>query len=273
VIHPDPSFPIYESMIRFMGATPVPVPLLEERGFSFHLDTLRERLGPRTKMVILNSPANPTGGVIPKSDLEQMAKMFRDRDLMIMTDEIYSRICYEETPSSITAFDGILEKTILLDGFSKTYSMTGWRLGYGVMPVWLAEAVTKLMVNSISCTASFIQRAGLAALQGPQDDVTKMVAEFRKRRDAMVAGFNDIPGFKCLKPAGAFYAFPSVKGVGIPSKDLADLILNEAGVACLNGAAFGQHGEGYLRFSYANSLANIEEAIARIRKLSARWAK
>jgi aspartate/methionine/tyrosine aminotransferase len=273
VIFPDPSFPIYESMIRYLGATPVAVPLLEDRGFSFHLDTLKARLSSKTKLVILNSPANPTGGVIPRADLEEMAKMFRDRDLMILSDEIYSRICYEEAPSSITAFDGMLEKTILLDGFSKTYSMTGWRLGYGVMPVWLAQAVTQLMVNSNSCTASFTQRAGLAALQGPQDDVTTMVTEFRRRRDAMVAGLNSIPGFRCLKPAGAFYAFPNVAGTRVPSKDLADMLLSEAGVACLNGAAFGQHGEGFLRFSYANSLANIEEAIARIRKAAPRWTQ
>ena len=167
----------------------------------------------------------------------------------------------------------MLEKCILLDGFSKTYSMTGWRLGYGVMPVWLAEAVAKLMVNSNSCTASFTQRAGVAALEGPQDAVDAMIKEFRKRRDVMVAGLNDIPGFRCLKPAGAFYAFPNVTGTGIPSKELADLLLAEAGVACVNGAAFGQHGDGYIRFSYANSLANIEEAIARIKKLSVRWAK
>jgi aspartate/methionine/tyrosine aminotransferase len=273
VVYPDPSFPIYESMIRYMNAKPVPVPLREERGFSFDLDTLRKVLSPKTKMVVLNSPANPTGGVIPREDLKEMAAMFRDRDLAILTDEIYARISYESEPASITGFDGMLEKCILLDGFSKTYSMTGWRLGYGVMPVRLAEAVAKLMVNSNSCTASFTQRAGLAALEGPQDAVTAMVKEFRLRRDAMVAGLNTIPGFRCLTPAGAFYAFPNVTGTGIPSKDLADLLLAEAGVACVNGAAFGQYGDGYLRFSYANSLGNIEEAIARIRKLSAAWAK
>ena len=273
VVYPDPSFPIYESMIRFLGATPAPVPLVESRGFSFDLDALRDRLSRKTKLVILNSPANPTGGVIPKDDLAKMAEMLRDRDLMIMSDEIYSRIWYETEPASITSFEGILEKTILLDGFSKTYSMTGWRLGYGVMPVWLAEAVTQLMVNSNSCTASFTQRAGIAALQGPQDGVTTMVAEFRRRRDAIVKGLNEIPGFRCSAPAGAFYAFPNVTGTGIPSKELADFLLNEAGVACLNGAAFGQHGDGYLRFSYANSLANIQEAIERIRRVSSRWAK
>jgi len=271
VIFPDPGFPIYESVIRFLGATPVPIPLVESRGFSFDLDTLRDRLSNKTKMVILVSPANPTGGVIPKEDLARMADMFRDRDIMVLSDEIYSRIWYETEPSSIASFDGMLEKTIILDGFSKTYSMTGWRLGYGVMPLWMADAVTKLMVNSNSCTASFTQRAGMAALSGPQDCVTAMVTEFRKRRDVIVKGLNEIPGFQCSVPPGAFYAFPNVSGTGISSKELADYLLNEAGVACLNGAAFGEHGNGYLRFSYANSLANITEAIERIRKVSARW--
>jgi len=271
VIFPDPGFPIYESVIRFLGATPVPIPLVESRGFSFDLDTLRDRLSNKTKMVILVSPANPTGGVIPKEDLARMADMFRDRDIMVLSDEIYSRIWYETEPSSIASFDGMLEKTIILDGFSKTYSMTGWRLGYGVMPLWMADAVTKLMVNSNSCTASFTQRAGMAALSGPQDCVTAMVTEFRKRRDVIVKGLNEIPGFQCSVPPGAFYAFPNVSGTGISSKELADYLLNEAGVACLNGAAFGEHGNGYLRFSYGNSLANITEAIERIRKVSARW--
>ena len=272
VIFPDPGFPIYESVIRFLGATPVPIPLVESRGFSFDLDTLRDRLSNKTKMVILVSPANPTGGVIPKEDLARMADMFRDRDIMVLSDEIYSRIWYETEPSSIASFDGMLEKTIILDGFSKTYSMTGWRLGYGVMPLWMADAVTKLMVNSNSCTASFTQRAGMAALSGPQDCVTAMVTEFHKRRDVIVKGLNEIPGFQCSVPPGAFYAFPNVSGTGISSKELADYLLNEAGVACLNGAAFGEHGNGYLRFSYANSLANITEAIERIRKVSGRWA-
>jgi len=271
VIFPDPGFPIYESVIRFLGATPVPIPLVESRGFSFDLDTLRDRLSNKTKMVILVSPANPTGGVIPKEDLARMADMFRDRDIMVLSDEIYSRIWYETEPSSIASFDGMLEKSIILDGFSKTYSMTGWRLGYGVMPLWMADAVTKLMVNSNSCTASFTQRAGMAALSGPQDCVTAMVTEFRKRRDVIVKGLNEIPGFQCSVPPGAFYAFPNVSGTGISSKELADYLLNEAGVACLNGAAFGEHGNGYLRFSYANSLANITEAIERIRKVSGRW--
>jgi aspartate/methionine/tyrosine aminotransferase len=273
VIYPNPSFPIYESIINFLGAKPVPVPLVESRGFAFDLNVLRDGLSKKTKMVILNSPANPTGGVISKEDLKQIADMLRDRDLMILSDEIYSRIYYEEEPSSITSLDGMLEKTIILDGFSKTYSMTGWRLGYGVMPHWLANAVNQLTVNCNSCTASFTQRAGMAALQGPQDAVTVMVKEFRRRRDAMVKGLNEIPGFRCALPAGAFYAFPNVSKTGMSSKDLANLLLNEAGVACLWGTAFGAHGDGYLRFSYANSLENIMEAIARIKKISAAWKK
>jgi aspartate/methionine/tyrosine aminotransferase len=266
VIYPNPSFPIYESMIAFLDAKPVPIPLVESRGFSFDLNILKDRLSDKTKMVILNSPANPTGGVIPKEDLRLMADMLRDRDVIILSDEIYSRIWYEHEPSSISSFEGMAEKTVILDGFSKTYSMTGWRLGYGVMPLWLADAVNKLTVNSNSCTASFTQRAGMAALQGPQDCVTTMVAEFRQRRDAMVKGLNEIPGFRCSLPPGAFYAFPNITGTRRSSKELADFILNEAGVASLSGAAFGEYGEGYLRFSYANSLPNILEAITRIRK-------
>jgi aspartate aminotransferase len=273
VIYPDPSFPIYESMIRFLGATPVGVPLVESRGFSFDAETLRSRLSARTKMVILNSPANPTGGVTPADDLAQMAAVLRDRDLIILSDEIYSRIWYETEPVSIASFPGMADKTIILDGFSKTYSMTGWRLGYGVMPKQLARAVNLLTVNSNSCTASFTQRAGLAALEGPQDCVTAMVGEFRTRRDAMVNALNEIPGFRCTVPAGAFYTFPNVTGTGIPSGELADLLLNEAGVACLSGTAFGRQGDGYLRFSYANSLPNILEAIERIRRVSHVWAE
>ena len=272
VIYPNPGFPIYESMITFLGATPVPMPLVESRGFSFDLDTFAQKLSSRTKMVVLNSPANPTGGMIPREDLAAMADLLRERDVLVLSDEIYSRICYGVEPSSITQFDGMLEKTVILDGFSKTYSMTGWRLGYGVMPVWLAEAVDKLMVNSNSCTASFTQRAGLAALEGPQDEVDRMVAEFRRRRDAIVAGLNAIPGFRCTVPDGAFYAFPNVAGTGMASRDLADLLLNEAGVACLSGTAFGAYGDGYLRFSYAASLEHIEEALGRIRAISERWS-
>jgi len=272
VIYPDPSFPIYESLIHFLGAKAMPVPLVESRGFSFDLNVLEKSLSPKTKLVILNSPANPTGGVIPHDDLKQIADLLRGRDVVILSDEIYSRIYYETAPESITQFPGMVEKTIILDGFSKTYSMTGWRLGYGVMPKWIADAVNLMAVNATSCTASFVQRAGLAALEGPQDAVDAMVREFKKRRDTMVQALNTIPGFRCSLPAGAFYAFPNISGTKMTSKEMADVLLNEAGVACLSGTAFGQHGDGFLRFSYANSLANIMEAIQRIKKVSGKWA-
>ncbi len=271
VIYPNPGFPIYESMIRYLGATPVPIPLLESRGFSFDLNLLKDKLSSRTKMLVLNSPQNPTGGVIPEEDIRAIAEMVRDRDLIVLADEIYSQIYYEDAPASITRYPGMLEKTIILDGFSKTYAMTGWRMGYGVMPTWLVDAVTKLMVNSNSCTASFTQRAGIAALKGPQDAVHAMVAEFRRRRDAFCRGLNQVPGFRCPVPGGAFYAFANVEETGVPSKELADFLLEEAGVACLNGGAFGQYGDGYIRFSYANSLENLMEAVDRIKKVAVRW--
>jgi aspartate aminotransferase len=267
VIYPNPGFPIYESMIQFLGATPVPVPLLEERSFSFDMDVFKDRLSERTKMVILNSPQNPTGGMIPAEDIREIAGLLADRDVIVLSDEIYSRIYFtEEAPLSIATLPGMADKTIILDGFSKTYAMTGWRLGYGVMPAWLAEAVNKLMVNSNSCTASFTQRAGMAALTGPQDDVDKMVLEFRKRRDLFVAGLNQIPGFRCQVPDGAFYAFPNITGTGRSSKDLAEALLQQAGVACLSGTAFGGFGEGYLRFSIANSMENLNEALERMKR-------
>ena len=270
VIFPDPGFPIYESMIRFLGATPVPMPLVEARGFSFDLNRFKDSLTDKTKMVILNSPQNPTGGVIPAEDIVAIADMVRDRDLIVLSDEIYSRIYYEEKPASIASLPGMQEKTIILDGFSKIYAMTGWRLGYGVMPTWLVDPVNKLMVNSNSCTASMVQRAGMAALTGPQDAALAMVAEFRKRRDVFIAGLNTIPGFRCPIPQGAFYAFPNIEGTGRTSKQLADELLYEAGVACLNGGAFGQFGNGYIRFSYANSLENLMEAVDRMKKYLAR---
>jgi aspartate aminotransferase len=272
VIYPNPGFPIYESMIRFLGAKPVPLRLEEKRGFSFDLDLFRARLTDKTKMVILNSPQNPTGGVIPREQLWEIALLLRDRDVMVLSDEIYSRIHYgDRPPASIMEFPWMVEKTILLDGFSKTYAMTGWRMGYGVMPAKLVTAVNKLMVNSNSCTASFTQRAGVAALNGPQDAAEKMVAEFHRRRDAFCAALNQIPGFRCALPGGAFYAFPNVSGTGIPANQLADLLLQEAGVACLNGGDFGEFGKDYIRFSYANSLENLLEAVDRIKKLSVRW--
>jgi aspartate aminotransferase len=265
VIYPNPGFPIYESMIRFAGGVPVPMPLVEARSFSFDLDLLKSKITDKTKLLILNSPQNPTGGVIPKEDIAGIADLVRDRDMMVLSDEIYWRISYGETPMSIASCPGMQDKTIILDGFSKIYAMTGWRMGYGVMPAWLADAVNKLMVNSNSCTASFTQRAGIAAITGPQDGPENIVAEFRRRRDAFVAGLNTLPGFRCRVPEGAFYAFPCIQDTGLSSRELADRLLNEAGVACLSGTAFGEYGEGYLRFSYANSLENLEEAVRRMR--------
>ena len=266
VIYPNPGFPIYESMIGFCGAKPVPIPLVEARDFSFDLNVLKDSINDKTKMLILNSPQNPTGGVIPPEDIRAIADMVRERDILVLSDEIYSRIYYGEPPLSIASLPGMLEKTIILDGFSKIYAMTGWRLGYGVMPLWLVDAVNKLMVNSNSCTASFTQRAGIAALEGPQDEADAMVAEFRRRREAFCDGLNTIPGFNCRKPQGAFYAFPNITGTGKTSKQLADELLYEAGVACLSGTSFGAYGEGYIRFSYANSLENLMEAVERIRR-------
>jgi len=271
VIYPNPGFPIYESMIGFLGAKPVPIPLVESRGFAMDLDRLRDSLTDRTRMLILNSPQNPTGGIIPEQDIRAIAEMVRDRDLIVLSDEIYSRIVYDgAVPFSIASVPGMLEKTIILDGFSKAYAMTGWRMGYGVMPEWLVSAVSKLMVNSNSCTASFTQRAGIAALNGPQDAVDAMVREFHRRRDAFCAGLKRIPGFRCVLPGGAFYAFANITGTGKTSRELADLLLQEAGVACLDGRGFGEFGAGYLRFSYANSMENLMEAVGRIDRFVSR---
>lgn len=267
VLYPNPSFPIYESVIRYCGAAPLPLPLIEERGFSLDLDMLRAKLSPRTKVLMINSPQNPTGGVIPEEDIRAIAELVRDRDLMVLSDEVYSNIYFDRKPFSIASLPGMAEKTIILDGFSKTYSMTGWRMGYGVMPKWLVDGVCLMMVNCVSHTASFSQRAGIEALTGPQEAVAEMVAEFKRRREVIVEGFNRIPGFSCTMPGGAFYAFPNVKKTGIPSDDLADRILNEAGVACLTGTSFGSFGEGYLRFSYATALDQIHEALDRIDRM------
>jgi len=267
VLYPNPSFPIYESVIRYCGATPVPLPLIEERGFSIDLDMLAQKLSPRTKLLMINSPQNPTGGVIPEEDIRAIADLVRDRDIMVLSDEVYSHIYFDRKSFSIASLQGMVEKTIILDGFSKTYSMTGWRMGYGVMPKWLVDGVCLMMVNCVSHTASFSQRAGIEALTGPQDAVTDMVAEFKRRREVIVDGFNQIPGFSCTTPGGAFYAFPNIKETGVPSDELADRILNEAGVACLTGTSFGSLGEGYLRFSYAAALNQIHEALNRIDKL------
>jgi aspartate/methionine/tyrosine aminotransferase len=264
VIYPNPGFPIYESMIRFLGAVPVPMPLIEERGFVFDLDLLQSKLSSRTRLLILNSPQNPTGGVIPPGDIRAIADLVRERDMMVLADEIYSRIVYGPPPLSIASLPGMLEKTIILDGFSKTYAMTGWRIGYGVSPEWVVSAINYLMVNCNSCTASFTQRAALAALTGPREETENMVAELRRRRDGFCAGLNTLPGVRCQIPEGAFYAFANVTGTRMTSQELADRLLDEAGVACLSGTAFGAYGEGYLRFSYANSYERLMEAVERI---------
>jgi aspartate aminotransferase len=273
VLLPNPSFPIYESMVDFAGGRPVPLPLRQENGFRFDLDEFRAGLSDKTKLVILNSPANPTGGVLTPGDIEGLAEILRERpEVAVLSDEIYSRLLYDSPFASIASEPGMgpEERTIILDGFSKTYAMTGWRIGYGVMPRNLAEQVTKLQVNSNSCTAAASQYAALAALAGPQDDVGRMLEEFRARRDLIVAGLNDLPGVECIAPQGAFYAFPRITGTGHGADDLADLLLREAGVACLSGTAFGRYGEGHLRLSYANSRENIVRAIERMGDVLAR---
>ncbi len=263
-IYPNPGFPIYESVICFTGATPVALPLREEKNFRFDADEFRSLVSDRTRLIILNSPQNPTGGVLTRQDLEVVAEVAQERGIMVLSDEVYEQILYEGEHFSILTLPGMGQYTILLDGFSKTYAMTGWRLGYGVMPVELAEQITKLMVNSNSCTAAFTQQAGIAALKGPRDATQGMVAAFRERRDVIVDGLNRIPGFRCAQPAGAFYVFPNVEGTGMSSKAAADYLLEEAGVAVLGGAGFGRYGEGYVRLSYANSIANIQRALERI---------
>ena len=267
VLYPNPGFPIYESVIGACGATPVPIPLLESRGFSIDVDRFADLLSDRTRLVILNSPQNPTGGTIPPEDLRTIAGLLADRDLLVLSDEIYHLIAFDDVPVSIASIPGMAGKTIILDGFSKAYSMTGWRIGYGVLPQWLVDPVCLLQVNSSSHTASFTQRAAIEALRGPQESVTEMVSEFRRRRDAIVSGLNAIRGVSCARPGGAFYAFPNISGTGIGSNVLADRILDEAGVACLAGSAFGAYGEGYLRFSYATALDRIELALERMRAL------
>ena len=263
-MYPNPGFPIYESMIHYTGAKPVPMPLVEDRGFSIDLDLFKEKLTDRTKLIVLNSPQNPTGGAIPAEDMRAIADLVRDRDLIVLTDEVYSRIWFDDKPGSIASLDGMADKTIILDGLSKTYSMTGWRIGYGVLPEWLVGPVCLLMVNSASHTAAFTQRAAIEAITGPQDSVDAMVAEFRRRRDLIVNGFNSMPGVRCAQPGGAFYAFPNISETGIEAGVLADRLLQEAGVACLAGDAFGAYGAGYLRFSYVTASDQIEIALERM---------
>jgi aspartate aminotransferase len=264
VIYPNPGFPIYESMIDYVGAKAVPIRLREEMDFRVDVDELKALINDRTKLIIINSPQNPTGGVLEKKDIDGVAQAIGDRNIMVLSDEIYSRLIFEGEHHSIMSLDGMKERTILLDGFSKTYAMTGWRMGYGVMRADLAAQIARLMTNSNSCTASFTQVAGIEALRGPQESVTDMCAKFKERRDIMVAGLNKIKGFSCRLPKGAFYVFPNVTKTGWPSKKLADVLLEEAGVAGLSGTAFGSFGEGYLRFSVANSIENIEKALDRV---------
>ncbi|MFL6518603.1 MAG: pyridoxal phosphate-dependent aminotransferase [Chthoniobacterales bacterium] len=264
VIYPNPGFPIYESMINYVGAKAVPIRLREEMDFRLDVGELASLINDRTKLIILNSPQNPTGGVLTKKDIDEIAAAIGDRNVLVMSDEIYSRLIFEGEHHSIMSVDGMKDRCILLDGFSKTYAMTGWRMGYGVMRADFATHIARLMTNSNSCTASFTQIAGVEALRGPQESVERMCAEFKKRRDVMVAGLNKIKGFSCLSPKGAFYVFPNISKTGWPSKKLADALLEEAGVAGLSGTAFGDFGEGYLRFSVANSIENIEKALDRI---------
>jgi aspartate/methionine/tyrosine aminotransferase len=268
VLYPNPGFPIYESMVNFVGAKPVPMPLKEENDFAIDNDDTADKITKKTKLIILNSPENPTGGVLTKDNLEVIADRIKDRDdVLVLTDEVYSQIIYEGKHQSIASLPGMKDKTILLDGFSKTYAMTGWRLGYAAMRKDLAQKVAQLMINSNSCTCAFTQMAGVEALRGPQDESRKFVDEFKRRREVIVNGLNEINGITCKKPRGAFYVFPNVKSFGIQSKKLADQILQDAGVAVLSGTAFGSYGEGYLRLSFANSVENINKAMERISAL------
>ena len=272
-IYPDPGFPIYGSMIDFAGARGVPLALREENGFQPDIDELRRLVTPRTKVLILNSPHNPTGGVLSREAIRDIAAIARERDLWVLADEIYGELVYDGTHRSIAVEEGMAERTILLDGFSKTFAMTGWRLGYGVFPRSLVEPVAKLVTNSVSCTATFVQRAGTVALTSRPPEVDQMIAEFRRRRDAVVKGLNAVPGITCRTPQGAFYVFPNVRRLGLrTSADVADRLLNEAGVATLAGTCFGAAGEGYLRLSYANSLANLDKAVSRIAEWCSRLA-
>ncbi len=265
-IYPDPGFPIYESMVNFCGATRVPIGFVEREGrFYWDVDMLIERVGPATKLIVVNTPSNPVGCTISDEDLHRIAEVAVQYDAFVLSDEIYSRILYEGTFTSLATLPGMAERTCILDGFSKTYAMTGWRLGFGIMPEEMALQVSRLATNCNSCTAAFTQLAGIEALQGPQDSVDDMVREFRARRDIVVEGLNSIEGIRCSVPQGAFYAFANISETGMRSKEAADLFLYEAGVAVLSGTSFGQNGEGYVRLSYANSVENLERAIERIR--------
>ncbi len=269
VIYPNPGFPIYESMIHYVDGKAIPIQLREKNDFSLDVNELAPLITDRTKLIILNSPHNPTGGVMQRKDVEQVAKLIGDRNILVLSDEIYSRLLFEGEHFSILSVPGMQERTILLDGFSKTYAMTGWRMGYGVMRSDLATHITRLMTNSNSCTASFTQMAGIEALRGDQSSVDHMCGEFKHRRDIFVAGLNKIKGFSCRMPKGAFYVFPNITKTEWKSKPLADALLEQAGVAALSGTAFGDFGEGYLRFSVANSLENLQQALDRLDQ----WAR
>ncbi|CAN5332244.1 pyridoxal phosphate-dependent aminotransferase [soil metagenome] len=263
-IYPNPGFPIYESMINFTGAKAVPAPILEENAFALDVDGLEALITSKTKLLIINSPSNPTGGVLNREEITRIAELAVKHDLIVLADEIYAEVLFEGEHVSIAAMPGMAERTIILDGFSKTYAMTGWRLGYGAMPKEFAEVVTTLMVNSNSCTSMAVQRAGLEALTGPQDAVKEMIEAFRRRRTLIVDGLNAIDGITCLLPKGAFYVFPNISATGMKSKPFADYLLQEHGVAALSGTAFGAYGEGYLRLSYANSEENLLKALGRL---------
>jgi aspartate aminotransferase len=265
VIYPDPGFPIYESAISWSGATPVPLPLHEQRDFVFDPEELAARLGPHTKLVILNSPQNPTGGVVGREELEAAGRLIADTDAWVLSDEVYSEMLYEGEFASITAEPGMLERTVLLDGFSKTFAMTGWRCGFAAVPDALVDPLVRFFVNSTSCVPPFVQLAGVAALRGPRDEVDAMMREFRERRSLIVEGLNALPGVSCRRPRGAFYAFPNVAGTGFSADELAQRLLDEAGVAVLSGTAFGRVGRENLRLSYANSQHNLSRALERIR--------
>lgn len=269
IIVPNPGYPTYRSVTRFLGATPVPVKLREQNDFRFLVSDLENLITPKTRLIILNSPENPTGGQLTWEDLEAIYAIARKHDLWILSDEIYSRIVYDTEFKSIASIPGALDRTVAIDGLSKTYAMTGWRLGFACMPKQLADYLFTLAINAFSSTATFTQYAMIEALTGPQDEIERMVAEFRRRRDVIVDGLNAIEGIKCHKPEGAFYVFPNITGTGLSSKEFADLALEQAGVACLSGAAFGEYGEGYARFSYANSIENIQMALQKLTEVMA----
>ena len=266
VLYPNPGFPIYESMIEFCGGTAVAMQLHGDKDFNINIEEVREQIGPRTKLMIINSPNNPCGSIIGDSELEALSELAKENDLMVLSDEIYIRFLYEGVHQSISTFPDMLDRTIILDGFSKTYAMTGWRIGYGLFPDQLVEPISRLVTNSVSCTASFTQKAAIEAITGPQHDSARMVNEFRKRRDIVVKGLNRIDGIECSVPQGAFYAFPNVEGTGMSSSEFADKLLEESGVAVLSGESFGRFGTGFVRISFANSVDNLSEALIRIEK-------